>query len=93
MLYAIENGGFSGAYMPQNIVVGKQAREVAMFVARYAGRQAPPSPGVKPCDAKPIGTLPPSKAPSVLAVRSLSAARVALVCETHARYQADQKRP
>ncbi len=35
MLYAIENGGFSGAYMPQNVVVGKQAQEVAAFVARY----------------------------------------------------------
>jgi mono/diheme cytochrome c family protein len=37
VLYAIENGGFSGAIMPQNIVVGEQARQVADFVARYAG--------------------------------------------------------
>ena len=37
MLYAIENGGFSGAIMPQNIVVGEQARQVAEFVAQYAG--------------------------------------------------------
>jgi mono/diheme cytochrome c family protein len=59
VLYAIENGGFSGAYMPQNIVVGKQAQQVAMFVARYAGRQAPVQPGVPPCETKPIGTLPP----------------------------------
>jgi mono/diheme cytochrome c family protein len=58
VLYAIENGGFSGAYMPQNIVVGQQAREVAMFVARYAGRKAPRQPGVTPCQQKPIGTLP-----------------------------------
>jgi mono/diheme cytochrome c family protein len=37
VLYAIENGGFSGAIMPANIVVGEQARQVAEFVARYAG--------------------------------------------------------
>jgi mono/diheme cytochrome c family protein len=37
VLYAIENGGFSGAIMPQNIVVGEQARQVADFVAHYAG--------------------------------------------------------
>ena len=40
VLYAIENGGFSGAIMPQNIVVGQQAQEVAQFVAHYAGRGA-----------------------------------------------------
>ena len=51
VLYAIANGGFEGAYMPQNVVVGQQAREVAMFVSRFAGRQAPiePGPGVTPC--------------------------------------------
>ncbi len=43
MLYAIENGGFSGAYMPQNVVVGQDAIDVAKFVATYAGRQAPQS--------------------------------------------------
>lgn len=59
VLYAIENGGFSGAIMPQNVVVGAQAREVAKFVARYAGRQAPSQPGVKPCSHKAIGALPP----------------------------------
>ena len=58
VLYAIENGGFSGAYMPQNIVVGKQAREVAMFVAKFAGRDAPAEPGVATCDSQAIGTLP-----------------------------------
>ena len=41
VLYAIENGGFSGAIMPQNIVVGQDARDVAEFVSKYAGRQAP----------------------------------------------------
>lgn len=56
VLYAIENGGFSGAYMPQNVVVGQQAREVAMFVAKFSGRHAPP--GGKSCKDEPIGTLP-----------------------------------
>ena len=38
VLYAIRNGGFSGAIMPQNIVVGKDANDVAAFLAKYAGR-------------------------------------------------------
>jgi mono/diheme cytochrome c family protein len=37
VLYAIRNGGFSGAIMPQNIVVGDDAQAVAEFVANYAG--------------------------------------------------------
>ena len=44
VLYAIHNGGFSGAIMPQNIVVGKEAEEVADFVAKYAGSDAKESP-------------------------------------------------
>jgi cytochrome c551 len=43
-LYAIQNGGFSGAIMPQNIVVGQEAEEVARFVAKYAGQEAEESP-------------------------------------------------
>lgn len=43
-LFAIQNGGFSGAIMPQNIVVGKEAEEVARFVAKYAGEEAESSP-------------------------------------------------
>lgn len=39
-LYAIQNGGFSGAVMPQNIVVGEEAEKVARFVANYAGSEA-----------------------------------------------------
>ena len=39
-LFAIQNGGFSGAIMPQNIVVGEEAEEVARFVAEYAGRRS-----------------------------------------------------
>ena len=49
VLYAIENGGFSGAIMPANIVVGDDAQQVAEFVAEYAGRKAtgarPPGTG------------------------------------------------
>lgn len=40
ILYAIRNGGFSGAIMPENIVVGADAEAVADFLARYAGRDA-----------------------------------------------------
>lgn len=43
-LYAIQNGGFSGAIMPQNIVVGDEAEAVAKFVAKYAGEDAEISP-------------------------------------------------
>ena len=39
-IYAIRNGGFSGAIMPQNIVVGSDAEDVARFVAKYAGKDA-----------------------------------------------------
>ena len=48
-LYAIRNGGFSGAIMPENIVVGSQARAVAEFLAAYSGRQAQkvPSTSIK----------------------------------------------
>jgi mono/diheme cytochrome c family protein len=38
VLYAIRNGGFSGAIMPENVVVGKDAEDVAAFLAKYAGR-------------------------------------------------------
>jgi mono/diheme cytochrome c family protein len=65
VLYAIENGGFSGAVMPQNIVVGKDADDVAKFVSTYSGRQAPKIPGVVICNKRPVGTLPsPSAAAS-----------------------------
>jgi mono/diheme cytochrome c family protein len=43
-LFAIQNGGFSGAIMPQNIVVGDEAKAVAKFVAKYAGEDAEESP-------------------------------------------------
>jgi mono/diheme cytochrome c family protein len=40
VLYAIRNGGFSGAIMPENIVVGDDARDIANFLAKYSGLQA-----------------------------------------------------
>jgi mono/diheme cytochrome c family protein len=43
-LFAIQNGGFSGAIMPQNIVIGEEAEAVARFVAKYAGDEAETSP-------------------------------------------------
>ena len=50
-LYAIRNGGYSGAIMPQNIVVGDEAKQVARFVAKYAGQDAAESP--RPGEPKP----------------------------------------
>ena len=45
-LYAIRNGGFSGAIMPQNIVVGDEAERVAEFIAEWSGGdvEEPPTP-------------------------------------------------
>ena len=40
VLYAIRNGGYSGAIMPENIVVGKDADDVADFLAKYSGLKA-----------------------------------------------------
>jgi hypothetical protein len=47
VLYAIRNGGFSGAIMPENIVVGKEAQEVASFLAKYSGTQKQNVPATK----------------------------------------------
>ena len=38
VLFAVRNGGFSGAIMPANIVVGQDAEKVAEFLAAYAGK-------------------------------------------------------
>jgi mono/diheme cytochrome c family protein len=46
-LYAIRNGGFSGAIMPQNIVVGQDAQAIAAFLAAYSGRQAKKVPATQ----------------------------------------------
>lgn len=59
VLYALQNGGYSGAIMPGNIVVGKEAEQVAAFVATYSGKKAeqvasPTGPAVK-CPTLPPG--------------------------------------
>src|ERR1700691_6716112 len=46
VLYAIRNGGFSGAIMPENVLVGDSAQEVAKFLAQYSGLQAQKVPTV-----------------------------------------------
>ena len=46
VLFAIRNGGFSGAIMPENIVLGDDAQAVASFLAQYSGRQAKKVPAV-----------------------------------------------
>lgn len=40
VIFAIQNGGFSGAIMPENIVTGEEMRQVAEFLAKYAGKGA-----------------------------------------------------
>jgi mono/diheme cytochrome c family protein len=47
VLYAIRNGGFSGAIMPANVVVGQNARDVALFLERYAGAKSTLPPGTQ----------------------------------------------
>ncbi len=58
-LYALRNGGASGAIMPANIVVGQDARDVATFIDEYSGQDAddpasPSGPAVK-CPPVPAG--------------------------------------
>ena len=38
VLFAIRNGGFSGAIMPANVVTGRQAEKVADFLDKYSGK-------------------------------------------------------
>jgi mono/diheme cytochrome c family protein len=47
VLFAIRNGGFSGAIMPANVVVGVNAQKVADFLAACSGKpkQRAPSCG------------------------------------------------
>ena len=53
VLYAIRNGGFSGAIMPENIVTGPQAQAVARFLAKYSGTQAKTPPAPQPQSSAP----------------------------------------
>jgi mono/diheme cytochrome c family protein len=60
VLYAIRNGGFSGAIMPENIVVGQDAKDVAEFLARYAGKGTNESTGSAQDESGPQpGSQPP----------------------------------
>ena len=45
VLYAIRNGGYSGAIMPENIAVGQDAQAIAQFLEKYSGLKAKRSPG------------------------------------------------
>ena len=45
-MYALHNGGFSGAIMPENVVVGQDAHDVAEFLAKYSGLEAEKVPSV-----------------------------------------------
>jgi mono/diheme cytochrome c family protein len=40
VLYALRNGGFSGEIMPENVLVGQGAQDVAAFLAKYSGLKA-----------------------------------------------------
>ncbi len=51
-IFAIRNGGFSGAIMPQNIVVGDEAEAVARFLEQYSGSEVTPSN--RPDESSPI---------------------------------------
>ena len=73
VLYAIENGGFSGAIMPQNIVVGRDAIDVAKFVSTYSGRQGPKLPGIVACKNRPLGSIPSPAAAGTSAAATTSA--------------------
>ena len=70
VLFAIRNGGFSGAIMPQNIVVGEQARQVARFVVACSGKEAkqPKAPNTPPVPKPPsqcgnVGKSAPQEPP------------------------------
>jgi len=55
-LYAIQNGGFSGAIMPQNIVVGDDAEVIAEFLDEYSGLESTPS--LAPTSGEDSGSAP-----------------------------------
>ena len=74
MLYAIRNGGFSSGPMPQNIVVGEEAEEVAAFVAKYSGSDVARAPGPAELPAGAPAT-PPSSADARAPMLDLKAIR------------------
>lgn len=58
VLYALRNGGFSGAIMPQNLATGEDAEAIADFLAKYAGRDAKNPAAPKPEAAGEADTAP-----------------------------------
>lgn len=56
VLYALRNGGFSGAIMPQNLATGADAQALAMFLAKYAGAKAksPVAPKVNGAESNQV---------------------------------------
>ena len=62
VLYAIRNGGYSGAIMPENIVVGQEAEAVAAFLAKYSGRGENESTDLDTAAARPARRRPPPRA-------------------------------
>ena len=44
VLFAIRNGGFSGAIMPANVVVGNNAQKVADFLSACSGKKGQRDP-------------------------------------------------
>ncbi len=48
VLYAIRNGGYSGAIMPENLVTGKDADDIAKFLQEYSGLKRKTTAGAKP---------------------------------------------
>ena len=67
VLYAIRNGGYSGAIMPENIVVGKDADDLAQFLEKYSGVKARRSAGSTPvnCNATRTSKAGTQSDPSV----------------------------
>ncbi|MGE4427708.1 MAG: cytochrome c [Solirubrobacteraceae bacterium] len=51
VIYALANGGFSGAVMPQNLAVGEDAEKIAEFLCRYAGLEAEATASPDPVQA------------------------------------------
>ncbi len=74
VLYAIRNGGFSGAIMPQNILVGKEAQEVAQFLAKYSGLQAPKVPVIENTSLAAGGATAPAATATTPAATTPAAA-------------------
>jgi len=75
VLYAIRNGGFSGAIMPENILVGEEAHKVAQFLAKYSGLQAPKVPVIENTSLAAGGaTAPPGTATGATPVTTTATA-------------------